>query len=76
MYGDNGIESGWMIESIEIPKIYWTGFMYCGRYKGIDGWSTDPNEGIRLCRKYDGDKIMHYQAMPKTEYQVVDHQWG
>ena len=78
MYGDNGIETGWMIENrINGQAWWWTG---CHEdIDGMDEWSIDSNDCVRFCRKEDAEMVIVGvlgMKIPSTNIFATDHQWG
>lgn len=80
MYGDNGIESGWLIEyhfDDRNGPHYWSGD-HIG-HEAQEEWTTDPNSAVRFARKVDAEMVMVGVLglrIPSLNVRAEDHQWG
>ena len=77
MYGDNGIQTGWMIENkINGYPMWWTG---CHNIAGINEWDIESLNCVRFCRKEDAEMVIVGVLglkIPSENILATDHQWG
>lgn len=64
-YGENGIETGWLIED-------YNGLYFNGR---CDGWGGITS-AIRFSRQCDAWAMMNYLSLNCNEYKATSHEWG
>ena len=70
------METAWLIETVDMPHLYWMGSKYSGRFKGIDAWTTDSTRAIRFSRELDAKMCITMQEMERGKFQAMEHSWG
>ena len=73
MYGDNGIEYGWLIELPGVTPMWWNGMP---KRDGNGAWSSESTDGIRFSRKCDAELCAIAQGFKLSKVIATDHQWG
>jgi hypothetical protein len=82
VYGDNGIESAWLIEDMGTdrrgPSLYWTALPYDKE------WSFSVDRAIRFSRKSDAEQVImglfglnpDFGSDFPPRMIATDHEWG